>query len=129
MKIDNKAIIIAAVVILAVMAYAYFTAAPAPNKEKIEALAICLGEKNTTMYGAFWCPHCNAQKKSFGDSWSKIKYVECSEPDGNSETAQCKAAGIVGYPTWEFANGERVEGEVSFKELAQRSGCQYNESK
>ena len=36
---------------------------------------------------------------------------------------ETEKAGINGYPTWEFQNGDRIEGEVSFPELSQRTSC------
>jgi len=86
------------------------------------AFAQCLTEKGATMYGAWWCPHCNNQKKSFGDSWHYINYVECSTQDGK-QTAACTQAGIQGYPTWRFADGTQLEGEATFEQLSQRTSC------
>jgi hypothetical protein len=88
-----------------------------------DALAVCLTEKNTKMYGAYWCAHCQNQKKMFGDSFAKITYIECSLPGGAGQTEECAIAGINGYPTWEFADGSRLEGEVSLEVLAQKSNC------
>ena len=31
------------------------------------------------MYGAYWCPHCQAQKKVFGESFQYVPYVECTQ--------------------------------------------------
>lgn len=99
-----------------------------PNQKKMDELATCLQEKGVKMYGAFWCPHCNEQKKMFGSSFSKIQYIECSTPDGKGQLQVCKDAGIDGYPTWEFPNGIRASGELSALELAEKAGCQYNQS-
>jgi hypothetical protein len=43
--------------------------------------------------------------------------------DPQAQTQVCKDAGITGYPTWVFADGTQANGEKSFKELAQLSGC------
>lgn len=85
--------------------------------------AKCLTEKGVKMYGAYWCPHCQTQKDSFGDSWQYINYIECSLPGGKVQTEVCSQAEIKAYPTWEFPGGERKTGEISFAELSQRSGC------
>ncbi len=90
---------------------------------KYDAFAKCLGEKKATFYGAFWCSHCQAQKKEFGSSARLLPYVECSTPDGNGITAVCKEKGIQGYPTWEFADGTRETGELSLERLAEKTGC------
>lgn len=98
-----------------------------PNPTRFEGqydqLAQCLTEKGAKMYGAYWCSHCLSQKKMFGSSFSKINYIECSLPDGQTQTEVCQQAGIKGYPTWEFSDGSRLEGEVSLETLAEKSNC------
>jgi len=85
-------------------------------------LAKCLSEKNATMYGAFWCPHCLEQKNMFGKSFELINYVECSTPD-KQQTLYCSSRDIKGYPTWEFADGKRQSGYLGKDLLKQLSGC------
>ena len=70
--------------------------------------AKCLSSKGAVMYGAYWCPHCQNEKKAFGDSFRLINYVECTE-----ETSKCLAEKINGYPIWIFPDGKRLEGEQS----------------
>lgn len=86
-------------------------------------LAQCLSAKGATFYGAFWCPHCRAQKALFGKAASALPYVECSTPDGNSQTPACKDKKVVSYPTWIFAGGDELTGEQSFTALAEKTGC------
>ena len=88
-----------------------------------DQLAQCITQKGAKMYGAYWCSHCASQKKMFGQSFSKINYLECSLPDGKTQTEACQQAGIKGYPTWEFGDGTRLEGEISLEALAQKTGC------
>ena len=78
------------------------------------------------MYGAFWCSHCKNQKALFGKSWKYVDYVECSTPNGQSQTVDCINAGIQSYPTWEFADGSRKTGEVPLQDLAETSGCVFD---
>lgn len=87
-------------------------------------LAKCLTQSGAKMFGAYWCTHCQNQKRSFGDSFQYIKYVECALAVGNEPAQECKDAGIKVYPTWIFGNGERVEGEMSVEQLMQKSSCQ-----
>jgi len=98
--------------------------------ETSDSFAKCLADSGTKMYGAFWCPHCNEQKSEFGDSWLTFEenngFVECSTPDGKSQTDACKAAGISAYPTWRFPDGTQITGKQSFETLAQRSGCKLS---
>lgn len=91
---------------------------------ELDEFASCLGEKGAKFYGAFWCPHCGNQKKLFGRSERLLPYIECSTPDGNSQTLVCKDAGIEGYPTWEFADEVRESGELSLERLAEKTGCE-----
>ncbi len=96
---------------------------------KYDAFAQCLTEHNTTMYGAYWCPHCLNQKEQFGKSWKYVNYVECSLPGNQGQTEICSKAGITGYPTWEFADGSRLSGEISLTTLSTKSGCSLTEGK
>lgn len=97
------------------------------NSTQYDALARCLTEKGVKMYGAFWCPHCVSQKKDFGSSWQYINYIECSLPDGKTQTGECREAGIDGYPTWEFADGSRIGGQINPEDLAQKTDCEGGE--
>lgn len=92
--------------------------------EEYNEFAQCLTDSGVKMFGAFWCPHCQNQKKLFGVSWNRINYVECSTPDGNSQTQICIDEKIQSYPTWELADKSRVNGELTLQELSSRSGCQ-----
>lgn len=99
------------------------TAGPA-GPGKLDEFAICLKDKGATFYGAFWCPHCQAQKKLFGSSAKLLPYVECSTADGNAQTQICIDKGIKGYPTWEFADGSRpFSGEATLEQLAEKTSC------
>lgn len=90
-------------------------------------LAECLTKKGVKMYGAYWCPHCVAQKKLFGTAFSKIAYVECAVPgDPQQQTQACKDAKISGYPTWIFPDDSRVFGEQTLEKLAQRVDCPWS---
>lgn len=83
----------------------------------------CLADSGAKFYGAFWCPHCQAQKKMFGSSEKYLPYIECSTADGQQQLQICKDAGITGYPTWEFADGSRMSGEVALSVLSEKTGC------
>lgn len=91
-----------------------------------DSFAQCLADEGVTFFGAFWCPHCQEQKSMFGNSERLLPYVECSLPDGQNQTQVCIDEEIKTYPTWEFADGERILGVVELDELAQKSGCELN---
>jgi hypothetical protein len=93
------------------------------NQKDYTAFAQCLSAKGVKFYGTFWCPHCMEQKRMFGQSKAYLPYIECSTPDGNSQTPICQQANITGYPTWDFPDGSRVPGTLTFEVLAQKTGC------
>lgn len=90
---------------------------------KYDAFATCLKEKGATFYGAFWCPHCQSQKKLFGSSVKLLPYVECSTADASGQLQVCTDKKIDGYPTWEFADGSRLNGEIPLQQLADKTSC------
>lgn len=90
---------------------------------KYDAFATCLKDKGAIFYGAFWCPHCQNQKKMFGSSERLLPYVECSTPDGKNQLTICREKNIQGYPTWEFKDGTRKSGEIPLEELSQKTSC------
>lgn len=92
-------------------------------KQDYTAFVTCLKEKGAVFYGAFWCPHCQSQKKLFGDSAKNLPYVECSSPDQRSQTAVCKEKKIESYPTWMFADGSILKAEVSLAQLSEKTSC------
>ncbi|MEK7194844.1 MAG: thioredoxin domain-containing protein [Patescibacteria group bacterium] len=90
---------------------------------KYDAFAQCLTDKGAVFYGAFWCPHCQNQKKMFGKSEKLLNYVECSTTDGRGQLQVCKDKNVTGYPTWEFADASRLSGEIPLENLAEKTGC------
>ena len=89
---------------------------------KLDTFAQCITDSGAKFYGAFWCPHCQAQKAAFGKSAKLLPYIECSNPD-KTQTQVCKDAGITGYPTWVFADGTQASGEVPLQNLAEKTSC------
>ncbi|MBC8500679.1 MAG: peptidylprolyl isomerase [Nanoarchaeota archaeon] len=93
------------------------------EEDSIVTFAKCLSEKGAKMFGAYWCSHCAAQKRMFGDAWEHITYVECSiEGNPRAQTEICRNERISGYPTWEV-NGQKHTGEQTLDNLAKLSGC------
>jgi hypothetical protein len=97
---------------------------------KYDTFATCLKDKGAVFYGAWWCPHCQAQKKAFGSSQKLLPYVECYiYPDTTHPTQECIDKKIEGYPTWELADGTRIPDDspdgagVKLETLAAKTGC------
>lgn len=95
--------------------------ASSSQKPKITGLddfAKCLTAKKAVMYGASWCPHCQAVKAEFGASFQYVTYVECPV-----ETQKCLDNNINGYPTWIFGDSQRLEGEQTLQKISEVSAC------
>lgn len=93
-----------------------------------DKFATCVTDSGATFWGTFWCPYCNDQKALFGKSAKLLPYQECSTPDGNGQVAVCNEAQIQSYPTWDFADGTRQSGVLSFDQLSEITGCQLPEN-
>lgn len=120
MEVKKKLFIfaIAAIVSLAA-AYAFLEYAEGPRiPGQYDKFAECLRDKGVVMYGADWCPHCQNEKRAFGESFKYVNYVECPK-----NPKICLDAGIESYPTWIFADGRKLEGEQGLEKLAKESGC------
>lgn len=112
-------IIITVVVIGALIAFLVIEG----NKPgKYDSFAQCIADSGAKMYGAWWCPHCAAEKALFGKSAEKLPYVEC-QTQAHTQNATCDAAGIQGYPTWIFKDGSRLTGEQTFETLGTKTNC------
>ncbi len=122
---DNKKIFIGVIIllVLGVAALSMIRGGDVVEDTKYDAFAQCIKDSGATFYGAFWCTHCQAQKKLFGSSAKLLPYVECSSLDGRSQLPVCTEKNIEGYPTWEFADGSRLGGEVSLDVLSEKTLC------
>ncbi len=126
MKVSKPAIIGLSVVILALAVFFVFTPTGKATG-KYDDFAKCLTDSGVTFYGAWWCPHCQNQKKMFGSSFEYLNQIECEKVPNSSRGVTidaCKQANITGYPTWIFNDGTRVAGEMSFQQLSEKTGCE-----
>ena len=110
---------LATIALLAVIIY--FIAGS--SSSKYDGFAQCTADSGAKMYGAYWCPHCQEQKKLFGSSWNLVSYVECATPGSNQQTQECNAAGVKSYPTWIFGDGKQLSGVLSLDQLSTFTGC------
>lgn len=127
---NNKKIffLIIGLLILGTIATVLFQSPKLPTGPgKYDEFAQCLKGKGAIFYGAFWCPHCQAQKELFGSSVKFLPYVECSTLDGQSQTQECKDKKIESYPTWELSDGTRLpienEAGVTLETLSAKTSC------
>lgn len=86
-------------------------------------LADHLSATGAKMYGAYWCPHCAAQKEYFGAAAGQLPYVECDPEGFNAQPDLCQAEGIEAYPTW-IIDGQRYLGSQTLGKLARLSGLE-----
>jgi glutaredoxin len=125
MKIKKKTLKLSLVgigiLVFIIGSISYLTSQEDPE---ISELAQCLTNNDATMYGAFWCGHCEDQKKLFGNSFKHIDYVECDERGDNPQPERCQIEGIEGYPTWKI-NGQTMSGVISLNQLSSVAGCEY----
>ena len=90
----------------------------------LDGFAKCLNANGAKMYGAWWCPHCSEQKEMFGYAFQYVNYIECSPPnDRRTVNEICKQAGVKNFPTWQFADGSRMEGPRPLAVLGDIAGC------
>lgn len=128
MSNKNIFLLIVGILVLGTVATVFFNSATLPaGPGKYDAFAQCLKDKGALFYGAFWCPHCQTQKKMFGSSVKFLPYVECSTADGSAQLRECAEKKIEGYPTWVFKDGSRLTGEIPLKQLAEKTSCQLPE--
>lgn len=122
---NTKTIVIylAAVILILGGAYWLNSASGTSGPGKLDGFAQCLEDKGAVFYGAFWCSHCQNQKKLFGSSQQYLPYVECSTPNGTGQIQVCAEKGIQSYPTWVYPDGTRETGEISLARLSEKTGC------
>ena len=93
----------------------------------LDGFATALKDSGAVFYGAFWCPHCQAQEKDFQASRQTLEniglYVECSTADASGQTQICIDKKIQSYPTWIFADGSQLNGEIPLQQLADKTSC------
>jgi len=120
---SGKRRVIVVVLIVAAFGLAYYLVNR--TQHKYDGFAHCLADRGVKMYGAWWCPHCQDQKKEFGASFEYVPYVECGiKGDVHGKAQVCRDENITHFPTWQFPPmGERVERVFSLEELRDRTGC------
>ena len=122
MQTKTKFIIFIVLVVLVVGGLGVYFATKTQAPGKLDQFAQALNQK-AKFYGAFWCTHCQATKKLFGSSQKLLPYVECSTPNASAQTQICIDKKITGYPTWEFFDGSRLNGEVTLQQLSDKTSC------
>lgn len=119
MNKTTKIIVVCVVAAFAVGVVWYATRSTGPKVAgNFDEFAKCLRDKNVTMYGAYYCSHCQDQKAAFGSSFQYVPYIECTE-----QRQKCLEKKVNFYPTWIFPDGKSLVGVQEFSSLAQESGC------
>ena len=124
----EQKVILGVVGLLIIGAIGIYAISPATQSSsvpshKYDTLAQCINDSGAKFFGAWWCPHCAAQKALFGDAVKLLPYVECATADGKSQTQVCKDNAITGYPTWVMPDHSTSTGEISLADLALKTNC------
>ena len=91
------------------------------------AFAKAVKDSGAIMYGAYWCPHCLAQKELFADGAKFLPYREVT--DANRQPNQLAIdQNITSYPTWVFLDGSRLVGEQTLATLSAKIGVAIPQS-
>jgi glutaredoxin len=87
--------------------------------EELTEFIYCLKDANFVIYGANWCGWTKKLTDMLGgfDVIESI-YVECTEKE-----ELCEEKEVTGYPTI-LINGEKYQGERTFKEIAAATNCE-----
>lgn len=93
-----------------------------PQDGKLDEFAKCIAQQEFTMYGAYWCNHCKAEKERFGSSFKFVPYVECTDNPN-----LCIEKDITGYPSWLTKDGVKYEGELGLERISEITGCKLPE--
>jgi hypothetical protein len=104
MKKESKFALFIIIVIVLLVGIGVFTSHVNSGPSKFDGFAQALKTDGAQFYGAFWCPHCQAEKALFGSAVKYLPYVECSNSD-RTQTKVCTDAKVESYPTWKFKNG------------------------
>lgn len=123
MKKQTKFIIFIALIVIIIGGIGVYASVQPEKPGELDDFAKCIKSSGAEFYGTFWCLHCQNQKKMFGSSKQYLPYIECSTSNGEDQNQICKDKGIEGYPTWIFADGTHLSGELSLETLAEKTQC------
>lgn len=119
MKMNTSWIVVCVLVVGIIGMMVWYSSKPG----EYDTFAQCIEDSGATFYGAFWCPHCQDQKKLFGKSAKKLPYVECSTPNGQGQTQVCIDAKVETYPTWRFKDGTEKTGVIALSDISELTSC------
>ena len=115
--------IIIGLVIIAAAGFIGYAVYASQQPGELDAFAQCLKDNGAIFYGAFWCPHCQAQKAIFGRSAQFLPYVEC-QTKSREGLPVCLEAEVKSFPTWVFPDQSRLVGEIPLETLAEKTSCE-----
>lgn len=90
-----------------------------PKYSNLDDFAQCLTDAGVKMYGTSSCQYCLKQKESFGTSFSKIDFVDCSK-----NPIQCDIAKVSQIPHWSISSSVSLNGYQDLETLAKATGCE-----
>ena len=105
-------------VVLVAAGYAVYVSFRPQDSGQYDGFARCLTGEGVVMYGTEWCPHCQDQKRLFGESFRYVAFVNC-----DLDAAACAAVNVTQFPTWVYPDRSRTTGLLPLAVLADRTGC------
>jgi len=126
---EKKTYILYGLVVIIVVALGFAIRRANQQPGDYDGFAQCLAESGAKMYSAWWCGHCQEQKRWFGKSFEVFDesggHVECSPGGIKTFSDFCKKVdGFSGTPYWIMGDGEQLRGKQPLEILAQKSGCE-----
>ena len=109
-------------ILIVFLGYLYLNRGSSIVEGKYDVFAQCINDSGAKFYGSYQCIHCKTQKDMFGSSEKLLPYIECG-PLSGPQSLVCQQAGVTGYPTWDFPDGERISGSLSFDVLSKHTNC------
>lgn len=91
----------------------------APKYTNLDEFAQCLTDAGVKFYGTTTCQYCLKQKESFGASFSKIDFIDCTK-----NPTQCDLAKVSKIPHWAISSSVSLNGFQELEALSKETGCE-----
>lgn len=90
-----------------------------PKYTNLDEFAQCLTDAGVKLYWTTTCQYCLQQKESFGTSFSKIDFIDCSK-----NPIQCDLAKVSKIPYWSISSSVSLNGFQELETLSKETGCE-----
>ena len=90
-----------------------------PKYSNLDEFAQCLTDAGVKFYGTTTCQYCLQQKESFGTSFSKINFTDCTK-----NPIQCDLAKVSKIPHWSISSSVSLNGFQELETLSKETWCE-----